>query len=305
MNAMIMGISRLTLAQVNAGQAAEAVEIQSIWDFVTKGGPMMIPIGIASLVALAVIVERFVSLRRRKVIPPGFLPSLRSALNDGSGNANRALEFCKTNGSPVANVFAAGIKRLHEPVALLEKHIGDAGEREVLKLRKNVRVLSVIASVAPLLGLLGTIFGMITAFQTVAMSAEALGKTELLAKGIYEAMITTAAGLSVAIPALIGHHWISAKIEHLVTEIDQMTVDFVEEFAGKSRVRGVAGEELRITNSEARIGRPMAPEGVKDEAVRAGGASGETDSGPVAAVEVAVDGKKIDDLPAGARVATS
>ncbi|MCH8804615.1 MAG: MotA/TolQ/ExbB proton channel family protein [Planctomycetes bacterium] len=305
MNAMIMGISRLTLAQVNAGQAAEAVEIQSIWDFVTKGGPMMIPIGIASLVALAVIVERFVSLRRRKVIPPGFLPSLRSALNDGSGNANRALEFCKTNGSPVANVFAAGIKRLHEPVALLEKHIGDAGEREVFKLRKNVRVLSVIASVAPLLGLLGTIFGMITAFQTVAMSAEALGKTELLAKGIYEAMITTAAGLSVAIPALIGHHWISAKIEHLVTEIDQMTVDFVEEFAGKSRVRGVAGEELRITNSEERIGRPMAPEGVKDEAVRAGGASGETDSGPVAAVEVAVDGKKIDDLPAGARVATS
>lgn len=288
MNAMIMGISRLTLAQADAAPAAEAVEIQSIWDFVTKGGPMMIPIGIASLVALAVIVERFVSLRRRKVIPPGFLPSLRSALNDGSGNANRALEFCKTNGSPVANVFAAGIKRLHEPVALLEKHIGDAGEREVFKLRKNVRVLSVIASVAPLLGLLGTIFGMITAFQTVAMSAEALGKTELLAKGIYEAMITTAAGLSVAIPALIGHHWISAKIERLVTEIDQMTVDFVEEFAGKSKT----GEELRITNSEERIGMPA-------------GAVGETDNAPVAAVEVDGDGKKIDELPAGARVATS
>lgn len=283
---MMMGMSRLTLAQADAAQAAESVEIESLWDFVAKGGPMMVPIGIASLVALAVLVERFVSLRRRKVIPPGFLPSLRSALNDGSGNANRALEFCKTNGSPVANVFAAGIKRLHEPVALLEKHIGDAGEREVFKLRKNVRVLSVIASVAPLLGLLGTIFGMITAFQTVAMSAEALGKTELLAKGIYEAMITTAAGLSVAIPALIGHHWISAKIEHLVTEIDQMTVDFVEEFAGKS------GGELRITNSEERIHKPA-------------GAVGETDNAPVAAVEVDGDGKKIDDLPAGARVATS
>lgn len=286
MNAMIMGMNRLTLAQAGAAQAAESVEIESIWDFVTKGGPMMVPIGIASLVALAVLVERFVSLRRRKIIPPGFLPSLRSALNDGSGNTNRALEFCKANGSPVANVFAAGIKRLHEPVALLEKHIGDAGEREVFKLRKNVRVLSVIASVAPLLGLLGTIFGMITAFQTVAMSAEALGKTELLAKGIYEAMITTAAGLSVAIPALIGHHWVSAKIEHLVTEIDQMTVDFFEEFAGKS------GGELRITNSEERIHKPA-------------GAVAETDNTPVAAVEVDGDGKKIDDLPAGARVATS
>ena len=131
----------------------------------------------------------------------------------------------------MANVFEAGIKKLKAPVEVLEKHIQDAGQREVLKLRKNVRALSVIASISPLLGLLGTIFGMIMAFQTVAMSADALGKTELLAEGIYMAMITTAAGLSVAIPVLIMYHWISAKIERLVMEIDQMTVEFIEEFS--------------------------------------------------------------------------
>jgi biopolymer transport protein ExbB len=95
-------------------------------------------------------------------------------------------------------------------------------------------VLQVIGAIAPLLGLLGTIFGMIQAFQTVATSAEALGKTELLAKGIYEAMVTTAAGLLVAIPSVIGYHWISAKIETLVAEMDRICVDLVERVADRA-----------------------------------------------------------------------
>ena len=95
-------------------------------------------------------------------------------------------------------------------------------------MRKYLRVLSVIAAVTPLLGLLGTIMGMIRAFQTVATSAEALGRTELLAQGIYEAMITTAAGLSVAIPVLIVYHWISGKVERLVADLDLDVTDFVE-----------------------------------------------------------------------------
>jgi biopolymer transport protein ExbB len=147
------------------------------------------------------------------------------------GDRAAALEFCRRHPSPVSHVIAAGIRRLGEPIDLLEKHIEDAGEREAMKLRRFLRVLSVIAAVSPLLGLLGTIFGMITAFQTVAASAEALGKTELLARGIYEAMITTAAGLIVAIPSLVFYHWISARIDRLVMEIDHLCVEFVEEHA--------------------------------------------------------------------------
>ncbi|MHC5002218.1 MAG: MotA/TolQ/ExbB proton channel family protein, partial [Planctomycetota bacterium] len=199
---------------------ASAVQVNSVWDFVVKGGVMMIPIGICSLVALAVVAERVISLRRPSIIPPSFLPGLKDALRKHPGDRSHALKLCERDGSPIANVMAAGIKRLGAPLEVVEKHIQEAGERQVLKLRRFVRVLSVIAAITPLLGLLGTIFGMINAFQTVAMSGEALGKAELLAEGIYEAMITTAAGLSIAIPVLVCYHWISAKIEKLVMDID-------------------------------------------------------------------------------------
>ena len=220
------------VAQADAmGVDASALEVQSIWDFVIKGGPMMIPIGLCSLFALAVIAERLVQMRRSRVIPSGFQTGLQAALKDGSNGREAAIKYCRANPSPVANVFGTGLRRLGMPLEILERHISEAGEREVLKLRKHLRSLSVIAAVTPLLGLLGTIFGMISAFQTVATSGEALGKAELLAGGIYEAMITTAAGLIVAIPVLIMHHVLTGRIERLVMEIDQMSVEFVEEHA--------------------------------------------------------------------------
>jgi biopolymer transport protein ExbB len=211
--------------------AASAVEVTSVWDFVVKGGPMMIPIALGSLIALTVIIERFISLRRKKVIPPSFLPELKQKLNGHPSDAGPAVNFCRRNGSPVANVFAAGLKRLGGPLEIVERHIQEAGQREVLKLRRYLRVLSVVAAVSPLMGLLGTIFGMIGAFQTVAMSADALGRTEMLAEGIYEAMITTAAGLVVAIPTLIFYHWLSSKVQRLVMDIDEMTVEFLEDLS--------------------------------------------------------------------------
>ncbi len=215
------------IAQAESAEPdVSALEVQSIWDFVVKGGPMMIPIGLCSLFALAVIAERLIQIRRSRVIPPAFKAGLQSAMSNGR---DAAIAYCKQNTSPVANVFAAGLRRFSMPLEVLERHISEAGEREVLKLRKHLRSLSVIAAVTPLLGLLGTIFGMISAFQTVATSGEALGKAELLAGGIYEAMITTAAGLIVAIPVLIMHHVIAGRIERLVMEIDQMSVEFVEE----------------------------------------------------------------------------
>ena len=244
---------------------AEAVKVQSVWDFVVKGGPVMIPIVLCSLIALTVTVERLISLRRRCVIPRGFFPGLTKLLENGHSDRDKALEYCRSNGSPVANVFSAGVKRLGEPVELLEKHIHEAGQREVSKLRKFLRLLSVIASIAPLLGLLGTIFGMINAFQTVAASGEALGKTELLAKGIYQAMITTAAGLMVAIPVLIAYHWIAARVEQLVDEIDRLAVDFVETYAGPwtksaALIRTSVGEAEAVVAASGTEPQPTAEE---------------------------------------------
>jgi biopolymer transport protein ExbB len=122
-------------------------------------------------------------------------------------------------------------------------------------LRKRLRLLSVIASVAPLLGLLGTVTGMITAFQTVAASAEALGRTELLATGIYEAMVTTAGGLIVAIPTLLAYHWISSRVDHLVAEMDTVTVDFIE-------THTIAAGSQSAPKSVSRRSEPVAETGV-------------------------------------------
>jgi biopolymer transport protein ExbB len=210
---------------------APGLEVNSVADFVAKGGPVMIPIILCSLVALAVVAERLLALRRSRLIPPQFMPGLKGILRDVSTDRQAAMAYCEKDSSPVAAVLRVGIKRLGEPVDLLERHIAEAGERQVQRLRARLRLLAIIASIAPLLGLLGTITGMIKAFQTVAVSGEALGKTEMLAKGIYEAMITTAAGLIVAIPVLLAHHWISATIEKRVSEIDRLAADFVEDYA--------------------------------------------------------------------------
>ncbi len=216
-----------------------AMTVNSVWDFILKGGIMMIPIGLCSLVAMAVFMERIVVLRRNRVIPGSFLPGLDLILESQPDDPAEALVYCRESDCPVARVFTAGIRRLRGPIELMEKHIAEEGERESLTLRKNLRVLSVIAAISPLLGLLGTIFGMITAFQTVAVSGEALGKTELLAGGIYAAMITTAAGLIVAIPVLIMYHWLTAKIERLVMEMDRMTVEFIESHSSYPTIQPV------------------------------------------------------------------
>jgi biopolymer transport protein ExbB len=215
----------IAAAAVPPGAAAQAATL-SIWDFMIKGGVLMIPIGLCSLVVLAVVVERLLVLRRSRVNPPGFLQGVRAAFT--TGGADEALRYCKSSGSAIGAILAAGLRRAGAPEQVIEKQIADAGEREITLLRKRLRALSVIAAVAPLLGLLGTIFGMIKAFQTVAVSGEALGRTELLAGGIYEAMVTTAAGLIVAIPALISYHWLAAKVDRLVADMDHLCVEFLE-----------------------------------------------------------------------------
>lgn len=226
---MTLELVSATLGQAGTPGAAPGAP-DSVLDFVMRGGPVMIPIALCSLLALAVAVERLLRLSHRQVIPPGFLDGLRGVLKEPARDRDAGLQYCGQRPGPVSRVFAVGIRRLGEPEEQLERHIQEAGQREVPGLRKRLRILAVIASVTPLLGLLGTILGMITAFKTVAASGEALGRTELLAKGIYEAMVTTAAGLVVAIPTMLLYHWLSSKVELLVAEIDRMTVEFIEEF---------------------------------------------------------------------------
>lgn len=221
----------LALAQEAAGSQAADVAVNSVWDFAIKGGWMMVPIAICSLVIVTVAVERSIVLRRKEVIPDGFAAGLWPLLERGVRGRQEAVDYCTQSNSPISRTVLGGVQRIGRPMESVEKHMIASGEHEIFMLRRRLRALSVVAAIAPLLGLVGTIFGMIKAFQTVALSGEALGKTELLAEGIYEAMITTAAGLVVAIPALVIYHWFSGRIENLTRQMDAVCLDAAEMIA--------------------------------------------------------------------------
>lgn len=213
------------LAQATSEPIVAGGEITSVWDFVVKGGPTMAVIGLCSLVALAVIVERLIVLRRRSIIPTDFLAALKGI----SADRGRALEYCRANGSPLAEVLGAAIRRRDDGIPAVEKAVEESGRRVTVALRRRMRLLGALPQVSTMLGLLGTIFGMIKTFQAIATSGQALGKTELLAKGIFEAWTCTAAGLLVAIPVLIAYHALMGRIDARIVELDRVVDDWVEQ----------------------------------------------------------------------------
>lgn len=223
MNVLNVFESSRLLAQATS-QAAGIGGIESVWDFVTKGGPTMYAILACSLTALTVIVERLIVLRRNAVIPSQFMQSVEAAARD----PQRALELSKANDSPVANILTVILKRRGQREAAVKEAVRDIGARVLVRLRHRMRVLSALPQVSTMLGLLGTIFGMIKTFQAVAASANSLGKTEMLARGIFEAWTCTAAGLLVAIPVLIAYHALMGRVDSLAADLDKIATDWVE-----------------------------------------------------------------------------
>jgi biopolymer transport protein ExbB len=189
--------------------------------FVAGDWPMW-PIAACSIVALAFAVERLVVLRRRRVIPRDFVTRFLSHLEQGQLDRASALQLCEENGSPVAEVFAHGVRKWGKPSVEVEQAIIDGGERQVGYLRKHLRVLNSVATIAPLLGLLGTVYGMIKCFNQIASSPMAMGKSEHLAYGIGIALICTAAGLVVAIPTMTMHMYLGGRVDSLIMEMDSL-----------------------------------------------------------------------------------
>ena len=190
------------------------------------GYAFVIPFAIASIIALWFAIERVVVLRRRRVIPRPFVERFLMHLKGGRISPQQALQVCEENGSPVAQVFAHGIQKWGKPSVEVEQAIIDGGERQVNHLRKHLRVLNGVATVTPLIGLLGTVIGMISAFNEIA-NADAMGKAQELAVGIALALLTTAAGLMIAIPALIVYMYLAGRVDALVMEMDQLAQNVV------------------------------------------------------------------------------
>ncbi len=211
----------------------EPIPTKDMLSILKDGGPLMWPIGVCSFVLLVFVFERAISLRRGRVIPRPFVRRFVKQLEDGELDRQSALQLCEENGSPVAEVFAGAVRKWGRPGVEVEQAIIDSGERITNGLRRYLRVLNGVATVTPLLGLLGTVVGMIRAFNNIA-TADALGRPELLAKGIGEALLTTAAGLTVAIPALIFYLFFVGRVDKLIIDIDAL---------GQRVVNVIAAEE--------------------------------------------------------------
>jgi biopolymer transport protein ExbB len=197
-----------------------------MFDMLLAGGPLMIPIVLASFLMLLIVFERFICLRRRRVVPRLFVERFLLQLREGALDRNEALERCEEDSSHVARVFAAAVRKWGKPAVEVEQAVLDEGERIANVLRRYLRVLNGVSTVSPLLGLLGTVWGMIQAFNVIAASP-AMGRAEMLAGGISVALITTAAGLLVAIPALIFYLYFVGRVDSLVMEIDSHGQDLV------------------------------------------------------------------------------
>lgn len=209
-------------------------------------GYFLLPFVIASIISMWFIIERLVILRTARVIPRHFVSRFLKLLKDGKLNARSALKLCNENPSPIASVFAHGVRKWGKPSVEVEQAIIDGGERQLSQLRRHLRVINGVATVAPLMGLLGTVIGMIQAFNEIANSS-AMGKAEELAVGIAMALLTTAFGLGIAIPSLIMYMYLAGRVDSLVMEMDQNAQDLVHLISAE----GLAANTSRKTSAPA------------------------------------------------------
>ncbi|MGD9632722.1 MAG: MotA/TolQ/ExbB proton channel family protein [Pirellulales bacterium] len=192
---------------------------QSLFEMLVAGGPLMIPILLASFVLVLITFERLFSLRRRRVVPRLFVERFLLQIREGALDRHEALEKCDDEPSYIAQVFAAALRKWGKPAVEVEQAVLDEGERVANVLRKYLRVINGISTVSPLLGLAGTVWGMMHAFNVIATNS-AMGRAEMLAGGISVALVTTASGLMVAIPAMVLYMFFVGRVDGLVMEID-------------------------------------------------------------------------------------
>lgn len=229
----------------NAAPAQAGKEFPSITtnmlDMIQALGIFAYPFAIATLTALWFIVERLVVLRRGRVIPKPFVQRFLKLIENGELSKEEALEVCEENGSCVAKVFAHGVRKWGKSSVEVEQAIIDGGERQVGELRKHIRIINGVATIGPLIGLLGTVWGMLESFHMIAKSGE-MGRTSDLAHGIAMALVTTAVGLLIAIPALVAYMYLVGRVDALVMEMD----DLAQRLVWSISAEGLAEQPARL-----------------------------------------------------------
>lgn len=211
-----------TAASAPAAKPADESHEESLAEIIMGGGLIGLifyaVLAALSIAAMAIMLERLFNLRRDKVVPQAFVERLLQLVRSGQATRESLESLCQGNTTPIVLILEAGLLRAGRPISDVEKGVEEAATWEVYGLKARHKYLSVIANVAPLVGLLGTVVGMIIAFRVSAHAG--LGKGEMLARGIYIALLTTAIGLMIAIPCLLCAAWFNTRIDSFVREIN-------------------------------------------------------------------------------------
>jgi biopolymer transport protein ExbB len=221
----------MILLQISTSSPVDTVSVSSGEDsmalisLILQGGYMMIPIFILSIVAVYIYVERMRTIRRASKMPVGFMENIKRMVS--TGDLSGAKVLCQQSDTPIARMLGKGLSRIGSPLKNIEVSIENVGRIEIYNLEKNLSLLATISGAAPMIGFLGTVTGMIRAFISIAQEEGAVSP-KLLSAGIYEAMLTTAAGLFVGIIAYLGYNYLVTRVQKIVHNMEYTSIDFID-----------------------------------------------------------------------------
>ncbi len=210
---------------LSTGLVSDVTQSVPLLDLIKEGGWIMVVLGILSIVAIYVFIERLTVIKKAQVAPEAILEKVKAAVIDG--DIERAKAVCLQDGTPMAKMLIQGLEHIGGSLKNIEVAIENTGKLEIYRLEKNVSVLATISGTAPMIGFFGTVMGMISAFIAIAQEEGAVSP-KLLASGIYEAMITTAGGLFVGILAYVTYNYIVRQISDVVYKMEVTSIEFLD-----------------------------------------------------------------------------
>jgi len=220
----------IVILQINMAdslsQAQQTGELRmSYWDLALKGGWVMIPIILLSLIAVYIFFERYFAIRKASEIDTNFMNRIRDYIHEGK--VDNALTLCQSYTNPVSRMIEKGIQRIGRPLSDIVSSIENVGKLEIYKLERGLPTLATVAGGAPMIGFLGTVMGMIRAFYDMSMAGSNIDVT-LLSRGIYTALVTTVAGLIVGIIAFFAYNYLVSRVEKVVNKLEANSTEFLD-----------------------------------------------------------------------------
>lgn len=196
----------------------------SLITMIAKGGPIMYPLALLLLISIYILLERLLVLGKASKINKELLQSIKEMIN--TGNLSNAISMCKNINTPESTMLEQGISRIGQPITEIRTAMDKSGANEISKLEKNLNVLNIIGRIAPMFGFIGTIIGVITIFYDISLAKTV--EIEVISKGLYQKMVTSAGGLVVGVIAFVCYHWLNSRIDKLANRMEETQIKFLD-----------------------------------------------------------------------------